>query len=57
VDSFGLAIDAVEAVGEPEGAVPIDGGPGFLGEYLATLRQLEKRPLSMARRCWELRGR
>jgi hypothetical protein len=25
-DNFGLAIDAAEAVGEAEGAIPIDGG-------------------------------
>jgi hypothetical protein len=58
--SLELAIDAMHAMGEPVSAVPIDGGVealdeprgseevGFLGEYMAALRQLGKRPLSMA---------
>ena len=61
-DEFGLAIDAIEAVGEAEGAVPMDGGPEALGELgawrmlassgvnMATLRQLLQRPALMAAR-------
>jgi hypothetical protein len=61
---LGLAIDAIEAVGEAGRAVPMDGRLATLGElggledvavfpvYMANLRQLLKRLASMAaRRC------